>query len=320
MESQFEIKWTNFEDKFEGGKQQKAFEALAYHLFCLEFGLKKGLFRYKNQAGIETDPAEVGDEIIGFQAKYYEASISLSSKKADLMDAIEKAKRKNPSLTKILFYTNKEFAESTKKEKKEPDYKIEIEQAGKDKGVVIEWRVKSHFEIQLAKPENKYVAEYYFGGDRPVWKFIENIEEHTENLLDNINTEIFYEEERIHFQQKICEREYEKWISDNIPCVIISGDGGIGKTAFVKHWKEKNSPILFAWRLSEFNVNSLQDVFANYGNFTVYDFVETLSEIRYIRWRIYIQRKRIPERIMQSPLSERYFNSGNPGVYGLFYG
>lgn len=277
MESQFEIKWTNFEDKFEGGKQQKAFEALAYHLFCLEFGLKKGLFRYKNQAGIETDPAEVGDEIIGFQAKYYEASISLSSKKADLMDTIEKAKRKNPSLTKILFYTNKEFAESTKKEKKEPDYKIEIEQAGKDKGVVIEWRVKSHFEIQLAKPENKYVAEYYFGGDRSVWKFIENIEEHTENLLDNINTEIFYEEERIHFQQKICEREYEKWISDNIPCVIISGDGGIGKTAFVKHWKGKKSPILFAWRFSEFNVNSLQDVFANYGNFTVYDFVETLK-------------------------------------------
>ncbi len=38
------------------------------------------------------------------------------------------------------------------------------------------------------------------------------------------------------------------------------------------------------------------------------------------RWRIYIQRKRIPERIMQSPLPERYFNPGNSGVYGLFCG
>lgn len=277
MDSQFEIKWINFESKFNGGKQQKAFEALAYHLFCLEFGLEEGLFRYKNQAGIETDPAKIGEEIIGFQAKYYESSTNLSSKKDDLIEAIEKTKRKNSSVTKILFYINKEFAESTEKEKKEPDYKIKIEQAGKDKGITIEWRVKSHLEIQLAKSENKYIAEYYFGGERSVWKFIENIEKHTTNLLDSISTEIFYRNERIHFQQERCEEEYEKLIFDDMPCIIISGDGGIGKTAFVKHWIEKNTPIFFAWRLSEFNVNSLQDVFSNYGNFTVYDFIDVLS-------------------------------------------
>lgn len=277
MESQFEIKWTNFESKFEGGKQQKAFEALAYHLFCLEFGLKEGLFRYKNQAGIETDPAEIGEEIIGIQAKYYDAAINLYGKKNDLIDAIEKAKRKNPSLTKILFYINKEFAESTEKEKKEPDYKVKIEKAGKDSGVKVEWRVKSHLEIQLAKPENKYVAEYYFGGDRSVWKFIENIEKHTNNLFESINTEIVYKGKKIYFQNEECENQYDKLISDDISCVIISGDGGTGKTAFIKHWMEENSPILFAWRLSEFIVNSLQNVFANYGNFTIYDFVDALS-------------------------------------------
>lgn len=274
MESQFEIKWTNFESKFDGGKQQKAFEALAYHLFCLEFGLREGLFRYKNQAGIETDPAEIGEEIIGFQAKYYDASTNLSGKKSDLVDAIKKTKRKNPSLTRLLFYINKEFSESTEKEKKEPDYKIEIEQAGKDDGITIEWRVKSHIEKQLARPENKYVAEYYFGGDRSVWKFIENIEKHTENLLESINTEISYKGEKIYFSQKECEQDYEKLISDNMPCIIVSGEGGTGKTAFVKHWIEENSPILYVWRLSEFNVDSLQNVFANYGNFTVYDFLD----------------------------------------------
>lgn len=274
MESQFEIKWTNFESKFDGGKQQKAFEALAYHLFCLEFGIKKGLFRYKNQAGIETDPVEIGEEIIGFQAKYYDAATNLSGKKSDLVDAIKKAKRKNPSLTKILFYINKEFSESTEKEKKEPDYKIEIEQAGKDDGITIEWRVKSHFEKQLARPESKYVAEYYFGGDRSVWKFLENIEKHTKSLLDSINMEISYKGEKIYFQQKECEQDYEKLISADAPCIIVSGEGGTGKTAFVKHWIEENSPILYAWRLSEFNVDSLQNVFANYGNFTVYDFVD----------------------------------------------
>lgn len=278
MESQFEVKWSNFDNKFEGGKQQKAFEDLSYHLFCCEFGLKNGLFRYKNQAGIETDPAQIGDEVIGIQAKYYDAATSLSSKKKELIDAIKKAKRKNPTQTKIMFYLNKEFSESTDKEKKEPEYKVEIEKTGKDTGVIVEWRVRSHIEIQLAKPENKYVAEYYFGGDRSVWKYIENIEKDTKNLLCNINPYISYNGEEIRFDYDQCKDEYDKCLSDNSSWVIIDGDGGSGKTAFVKEWLEQASPILlFAWKLSEFNVSSMQEVFSNYGNYTVYDFVDVFD-------------------------------------------
>lgn len=274
MTSQFEIKWSNFDNKFEGGKQENAFEALCYHLFCHEFGLKNGLFRYKNQAGIETDPCQIGDEVVGFQAKYYDAVTLLSSKKTKLIEAIKTAKRKNPSLTKIIFYLNKEFSESTDKEKKEPDYKVEIEKAGKDNGVIVEWRVKSHIEIQLAKPENKYAAEYYFGGDRSVWKYIENIEKDTQNLLCNINSCIYYNEKEIRFDFDQCKEEYNKCLSDNSSWLIIDGDGGSGKTAFVKNWMEQTNPLLFAWKLSEFNVGSLQEVFSNYGNYTIYDFVD----------------------------------------------
>ena len=120
------------------------------------------MFRYKNQAGIETEPAIVDNEVIGFQAKYYDASINLSGKKGDLIDAIDKAKENNPALTKIIFYINKEFGESSEKGKKEPDYKIEIEKKGTDCGVKVEWRVKSHLEIQLAQQNNKYVVLYIF--------------------------------------------------------------------------------------------------------------------------------------------------------------
>lgn len=98
-----------------------------------------------------------------------------------------------------MFYVNKEFSESTDKEKKEPGYKVEIEKAGKDSGVIVEWRVRSHIEIQLAKPENKYVAEYYFGGDRSIWKYIENIEKDTKNLLYNINSYISCNGDEIQF-------------------------------------------------------------------------------------------------------------------------
>lgn len=277
MTSQFEIKWTNFDNKFEGGKQQNAFEALCYHLFCCEFGLKNGLFRYKNQTGIETDPAQVGDEIIGFQAKHCDAATSLSSKKTKLIQAIKNTKRKNPSLTKIMFYVNKEFSESTDKEKKEPEYKVEIEKVGKDSGVIVEWRVRSHIEMQLAKQENKYVAEYYFGGDRSVWKYIENIEKDTKNLLCNINSYISCNGNEIRFDYDLCKEEYNNCLSENSNWIIIDGDGGSGKTAFVKEWLEQTEPIFFAWKLSEFNVTSMQEVFSNYGNYTVYDFVDVFN-------------------------------------------
>lgn len=277
MTSQFEVKWSNFDNKFDGGKQQNAFEKLSYHLFCCEFGLKNGLFRYKNQAGIETDPVQIGNEVIGFQAKYYDAATSLSSKKTELIEAINKAKGKNPLLTKIIFYLNKEFSESTDKDIKEPQYKVEIENKGKDSGVAVEWRVKSHIEIQLAKPENKYVAEYYFGGDRSVWKYIENIEKDTKNLLCNIKSYISYKGENIHFEHNKCKEEYDKYLSNNSSWIIIDGAGGIGKTAFVKDWIEQTSPLVFAWKMSEFNIGSIQGLFSNYGNYTVYDFVDVFS-------------------------------------------
>lgn len=277
MTSQFEIKWSNFDNKFEGGRQEKAFEDLCYHLFCSEFGLKNGLFRYKNQAGIETEPAQIGNEVIGFQAKYYGATISLSSKKAELIKSIKDTKSKNPLLTKIMFYIDKEFSESTDKGKKEPKYKVEIEKAGIDNDVIVEWRVKSHIEIQLSKPENKYVAEYYFGGDRSIWKYIGNIEKDKKNLLCNIKSYISYNEEKIHFDYDKCTKEFNKYLSDNLSWLIIDGDGGSGKTAFVKEWLKQTSPLLFAWKLSEFNVGSLKEVFSNYGNYTIYDFMDVFD-------------------------------------------
>lgn len=124
MESQFEIKWTNFENKFDGGKQQKAFEALAYHLFCLEFGIKKGLFRYKNQAGIETDPVEIGEEIIGFQAKYYDAATNLSGKKPDLVEAIKRQKERILLLQRFYFILIRNFLKVQKKKKRSPTIKL----------------------------------------------------------------------------------------------------------------------------------------------------------------------------------------------------
>ena len=98
-----EINWNNFKAKF-NGKEQKSFERLCYLLFCGEFNQNIGLFRYKNQAGIETDPIQYNGKWIGFQSKFYETKIG--DNKEDIKDSITKAKTKNPTLNKILFYLN----------------------------------------------------------------------------------------------------------------------------------------------------------------------------------------------------------------------
>src|SRR6266705_2259899 len=165
-----EINWGNFRAKF-NGKEQKTFELLSYLLFCDEFNIKIGIFRYKNQAGIETEPILVDGKWIGFQAKFYETK--LSDNRSELIGSITKAKKKNPQLKRILFYLNQEFPESSDTDKKEPQYKIDIEAAGRREGIEIEWKVPSHFEAQLALVKKGSIAEYFFSLDKGVINFIE---------------------------------------------------------------------------------------------------------------------------------------------------
>lgn len=52
------MNWKVFELKYDK-QETSAFESLSYLLFCLEFDNKIGLFRYKNQTGIEYAPEQV---------------------------------------------------------------------------------------------------------------------------------------------------------------------------------------------------------------------------------------------------------------------
>ena len=67
--------WDKFKEKFSENPQNN-FEWFCYLLFCKEFKKPLGIFRYKNQAAIETNPIEVDGEIIGWQAKFYDPPLS----------------------------------------------------------------------------------------------------------------------------------------------------------------------------------------------------------------------------------------------------
>jgi len=266
-----EINWNNFKAKF-NGKEQKSFEWLCYLLFCNEFNIKPGIFRYKNQAGIETEPIEYDGKLIGFQAKFYETKIR--ENKDDIKNSIAKTKSKNQKLNKILFYINTEFSESSNKDRKEPAYKTEIENYAKSQSIEIEWRVPSHFEEQLSLDKNRTFAQHFFSLDKSVIDFISELTQHTESILTPINSKIKFKNDEIKIDRSQV-IENLKAILNESSVAILSGEAGVGKTAVVKDFYEQIKEVtpFFVFKATEFNISKINQLFNN-GDITLLDFIK----------------------------------------------
>ena len=272
-----EINWNNFKAKF-NGKEQKCFEQLCYLLFCKEFNIDTGIFRYKNQTGIETEPIIVEDKLIGFQAKFYETKIS--ENKEDIEKTIAKAKSKNEKLDKILFYVNKEFSESSKKDKKEPAYKTEIENYAKSQGIVIEWRTPSHFEAQLTIEKNRPLAQHFFSLDKSAIDFLGELTQHTESILTPIHSTIEFEDKEIKIDRSESIKKLKVALKES-SLLILSGKEGVGKTAVIKDYYNliKEKTPLFIFKAIEFNIPNINQLFADYGHFSLLDFIKEHQDI-----------------------------------------
>lgn len=267
-----EVNWNTFKAKFEG-KERLVFERLSYQLFCNEFERRAGIFRFKNQTGIETEPIQISGECIGFQAKYFEGTIATN--KEDIIDSIQKAKGKNPNLNKILFYLNLEFSESSKLETKDPQYKIDIEKAAADLNLTINWRVPSHFERQLVLPENQHLLQYFFSLGKNAIDFLNELKEHTENILIPIHSEIVFATKQIKIDRSSSMKAIRE-SNTGSSIFLVYGEGGSGKTGLIKDFyaeAKTNSPF-YIFKAAEFNLLGLSEFFNQYGQYTFQDFIQ----------------------------------------------
>lgn len=265
------MNWKIFSLKYDK-RETWAFEQMSYLLFCAEFNNRIGLFRYKNQAGIETEPIEKDGKYYGFQSKYYTTSIADS--KGDIIDSIQKAKSKNKQLNELLFYINQELSESTKKSTKKPQYQIDIEKAATAAGINIQWRVPSHFELQLSLPDNKYINDIFFSLDPNEGDLLDEISKHNENILQAIQTEISFGDKQIKIDRS-SDVEAIANTSQKKKNIIISGEGGCGKTAIFKEFYSsylKKLPIC-VFKANELNVNHINDIFHFDHKFTFAQFL-----------------------------------------------
>ena len=160
--------WEIFRAKFSENPQCN-FEWLCYLLFCKKFNQPHGIFRYKNQSAIETNPIESGNEVIGWQAKFYDTS--LSNHKDDFLNTIEKAKRDYSNITKLLFYTNQEWGQN---KGQEPKGLKEIEERAKELSIELEWKTASYFESEFVSITNEVFSKHFFSLDKSFFDLILN--------------------------------------------------------------------------------------------------------------------------------------------------
>lgn len=260
--------WGIFRAKFSENPQRN-FEWLCYLLFCKEFNKPSGIFRFKNQSAIETNPIEKNNEVIGWQAKFYNSS--LSNHKDALVKTIEKVRRDYSSITKLLFYTNQEWVQN---KGKKPKGLREVEKKAKELKVILEWRTASYFESPLVSIDNEILVKYFFSNNKSIFDLIEEQREHTENILSQIQTSILFNDQHFEInrnEQLVKLKDAPEQIS------ILSGVGGVGKTALIKKLYEqvKDQVPFFVFKATEFELRNINGL---YTDFSFYDFAKVCKD------------------------------------------
>ncbi len=253
--------WNKFKAKFSDNPQNN-FEWFCYLLFCQEYNKPYGIFRFKNQSGIETNPIIKDNDIVGWQAKFYETT--LSDHKNDLIDTVERSKRDYSNLTKIILYTNQEWGQG--KKQNEPQAKIEIEQKANKVNIEIEWRTASFFESSFVAINNNNIAQYFFSFEKSIIHLLAEKQAHTESILYEIQTNIEFNNQRLEIDRNTTLKNIQEKLNYK-QILIISGLGGVGKTAVIKrlYTQIKGKVPFYVFKASEFEINNVEQLFNEFG-------------------------------------------------------
>lgn len=210
------IDWEKFKQK--NPNYREAFEELCYHLFCRRYKLTEGVRVDFNQVGLETHPINIGGEIIGFQAKFFDNELSSRTSVNQINDSIFKAKNKYRNLRRIIIYTHKSFGSAN------PQYKKEIEK--KAGTLEVEWIVNKNFDIIVNQPSNLDLAQFYFGyGDE--LGFIQGSIDKKQSTLINSSeyAELLLEKDGV--------RKIDEVVKEKGKVIMLLGNPGSGKSVLI---------------------------------------------------------------------------------------
>lgn len=256
--------WNTFKAKFSENPQHN-FEWFCYLLFCKEFNQPHGIFRYANQAAIETNLICVGDQNIGWQAKFYDTPLSVH--KSDLLNTIKNAKNYYPNISKLFIYSNEEWGQN---KGKQPAGLKEIEEKATELKISLVWRTTSYFETEFVCIDSESISKHFFTFDKSIINLILEQQKHTATILSSIQSCINFNGQVIEIDRSECSN---KLITQTNQVSILSGAGGVGKTAVIKKLYEqlKEKSLFYVFKANEFELTNLNDLFKD---FSFYDFSE----------------------------------------------
>lgn len=293
------VDWKAFEYKY-SSNPQRAFENLAYFLFCHKFNQRDGIFRYFNQPHIETNPIKEGKNLIGFQAKYYDNSVAMSGKQDELIEAVKGAAKSYPGITILYFYISREFSASSKKNVTKPKYQINIEKEAENLGIEIVWQVLSNIEAQLMQDKELTICRnVFFQVDSAVQSCCENLENHKRDIFEHIRTSVSYNSQTIVLQNN--ELKFDEFIDSGEQVLIVDGDAGSGKSALMKQVLEcfelDNETALLVFKSTDMDVEDKLGFLKLYGELTIDEVLDTYKEAK--------------QRILYIDAVEKYFTFDN---------
>lgn len=286
MNTSKQINWNAFKARF-NENPTAAFEKMTYLLFLSETGNRYGLFRFKNHPGLETAPVMFKNQLTGFQSKFFDGKVD----KDQIIHSLETTAANYPNLQKCYVYINIEPGANYKNSVKKggqngskqvagkPAYMKAVEAVATRHGFTIEWRVPSHLEAQLVLPENDYIYDIYFGTENSMSALLDELKGHSVLRLRAIEDQIVFNGAYTRFDRSAIKEKIESGFFPG-RVIVVSGEGGSGKTALIKNIYQEHSQEypMYIFRASEMNVHKPNDVFRLDHNFTLQQFIEAHAD------------------------------------------
>lgn len=236
---------------------------------------------------IETNPIKVGDKLIGFQAKYYSDSVSMSGKENELSDAVKGAARAYPGTTTLYFYISQEFSPSSKKDIVKPAYQTNIENTAQLLGITIEWRGLSNIEAQLMQDKRLTICRNVFSQvDYAVQECCENLKKHKEDIFNHIGTQVSYNDKTIILENNVF--NINSFLQSENQALVVDGEACAGKSALIKKSMASigQDTVILAFRCTDMDVSDERNFLMTYGTLIIDEvlkvYEETENRILYI--------------------------------------
>lgn len=261
-----EVNFQKLIAKFGEHPARDEFQYLSYLVFCHKYGRNYGIFAYENHPGIETATIVDGSDHVGFQAKFYLKD--LDSHEGEFVDSIKTAKLRNAELTVfMLFLPVDPWPNQNGVGNVKPLWMSRVEKAGQALGVRVDWFGLTQFKRIFAEEKLEHWARHFFSSENGAYEFVAMLCEKTERGLADIRSSININGETLKLPRQSVSDLLNK--SSNSSCVVLYGEGGVGKTAVIKDLYDGASFKHAILVLKPYEVSSLFRIEALHANWGV---------------------------------------------------